>query len=97
VYPRLTFLVRDAFLSFRTTKEDYLEELLRGPPASAGTLADDDDDDRLAQAQQESRTVSRFAPCLPVLDSIFKLPFHWHHDAGMHETYVSGSNTAAFP
>ncbi len=97
MYPRLTFLVRDAFLSFRTTKEDYLEELLRGPPASAGTLADDDDDDRLAQAQQESRTVSRFAPCLPVLDSIFKLPFHWHHDAGMHETYVSGSNTAAFP
>lgn len=63
MYPHLTFLVRDSFLRFKTTAEDYLEQLLQGPApeTSTSTAADDDDDDDpsrlMAQAQQKSRKV----------------------------------------
>jgi hypothetical protein len=58
VYPRLTFLIRDAFLRFTTTKEDYLEELLRGMPSGpeAPSGVDDDDDDAALAARLQRKT-----------------------------------------
>jgi hypothetical protein len=61
VYPHLTFLIRDYFLRFETTPEDYLEQLLRGPAETGTTTVDDGDDEDgsrlMAQLQQKSRKV----------------------------------------